>query len=78
MAIYHIYEKNLEIVNYCCNTINSTIEKMIVKTTRWEQDLFSDFVEETMSDGRKVKKVLVTAENQPSYELRVEGEKVDS
>lgn len=37
--------KNIEIVEYCYSTIKNIIEKMTTKTVRWEQDLFSDFVE---------------------------------
>lgn len=69
--------KNIAIVEYCLETIWNIIEKMTVKTVRWEQDLFSDFMEEVVVDGKKMKKVSVTTDNQPIYELRVAGEKID-
>lgn len=70
-------QKNIHIVEYCADILEKVIEKMAQKTIRWQQDLFSDFVEETMPDGKKVKKVTVTTSNSPTYELRVAGEKVD-
>lgn len=69
-------KKNIEIVGYCYSTIKNIIEKMTVKTVRWEQNLFSDFVEDVV-DGKRVKTVSVTTDNQPVYELRVAGEKID-
>lgn len=69
--------KNLEVVEYCFSTMKTIIEKMSIKTTRWEQDLFADFTEETLPDGRKAKTISVTTENQPNYELRVAGDKVN-
>ena len=50
---------------------------MTMKTVRWEQDIVSDFVDDIMEDGRKVKRLSVTTENVPTYEVRVAGEKVD-
>ena len=70
-------QKNIHIVEYCADILGRILEKMSQKTVRWQQDLFSDFVEETMPDGRKVRKVTVTTDNSPVYELRVAGEKVD-
>lgn len=49
-------QKNIHIVEYCADILEKVIEKMAQKTIRWQQDLFSDFVEETMPDGKKVKK----------------------
>lgn len=86
LAAHHIFtswqfiqytQKNIYVSEYCANILKKIIEKMTKKTIRWQQDLFSDFVEETMPDGRKVKKVTVTTGNSPTYELRVAGEKVD-
>lgn len=86
LAAHHVFtawqfiqytKKNISIVEYCANVINNTIEKMNQKTVRWQQDLFSDFVEETDSDGKKIMKVSVTTDNSPMYEVRVAGEKVD-
>ena len=36
--------KNISVVEYCLVTIKNIIEKMTMKTIRWEQDLFSDFI----------------------------------
>lgn len=58
-------------------TIKNIIEKLTMKTVRWEQDLFSDFVEDIIVDGKRAKRITVTTDNQPVYELRVAGEKVD-
>lgn len=69
--------KNIDVVEYCFTTIKTIIEKMTIKTVRWEQDLFSDFVEDIVIDGKKAKRISVTTENHPVYELRVAGEKVD-
>lgn len=69
--------KNIGVVEYCFMTIKNIIEKMVTKTVRWEQDLFSDFVEDVTVDGKKGKRITVTTDNQPIYELRVAGEKVD-
>ena len=86
LAAHHVFtswqfiqytQKNIHIVEYCANILGKILEKMSQKTVRWQQDLFSDFVEETMPDGRKVRKVTVTTDNSPVYELRVAGEKVD-
>lgn len=41
--------------------MNSIISKMTTKTVRWEQNLFSDFVEETEIDGKKAKKISATS-----------------
>ena len=86
LSAHHVYtawqfiqytHKNIAIAEYCANTIQKVIEKMAEKTVRWEQDLFSNFVEEVSSDGKKIRKLTVTTENTPVYELRVAGEKVD-
>lgn len=70
-------QKNIDVVNFCFTTINKIIEKVTIKTVRWEQDLFSNFSEDVTVDGKTVKRIAVTTENQPTYELRVVGEKVD-
>ncbi len=70
-------EKNIETVRYCADTINNIVSKMTMKTVRWQQDIASDFVDEVTDDGKKVKRLSVTTENSPTYELRVAGEKVD-
>ncbi|MGE4485267.1 MAG: hypothetical protein AB7C97_09190 [Oscillospiraceae bacterium] len=57
-------------------TINNLIEKMTSKTVRWQRDLFSDFTEEKTETGEVVRKIAVTTENVPVYEVRVAGEKV--
>ncbi len=86
LASHHVFtswqfiqctQKNINISEYCANTLKKIIEKMAEQTIRWQQDLFSDCVEETMPDGRKAKKVTITTDNSPTYELRVAGEKVD-
>ncbi len=86
LASHHVFtswqfiqytQKNINISEYCADILEKIIEKMAQKTIRWQQDLFSDFVEETMPDGRKGKKVTVTTDNSPTYGLRVAGEKVD-
>ena len=69
--------KNIDIVKYCYITIKNIIEKMTTKTVRWEQNLFSDFVEDIIIDGKKAKRITVNTDNQPVYEMRVVGEKVD-
>lgn len=69
--------KNIATVHYCEDTINNIINKMTMKTVRWQQDLVSDFVDDITEDGKKVKRLSVTTENTPAYELRVAGEKVD-
>ena len=69
--------KNIAIIEYCFEIIRNIIKKMTVKTVRWEQDLFSDFMEEVVVGGKRMKKVSVTTDNQPIYELRVAGEKID-
>ena len=48
-----------------------------MKTVRWQQDIAADFVDDVTEDGKKVKRLSVTTENAPVYELRVVGEKVD-
>lgn len=70
-------EKNIATVCYCAETIDSIVKNMTMKTVRWEQDIVSDFVDDIMEDGRKVKRLSVTTENAPTYEVRVAGEKVD-
>lgn len=50
---------------------------MIMKTVRWQQDVVADFVDDVTADGKKVKRLSVTTDNSPVYELRVAGEKVD-
>ena len=42
--------KNIETVQYCFVTLNNIISKLSTKTVRWEQDLFSDFVEDVVND----------------------------
>ena len=69
--------KNISIVEYCFTTIENIIEKMSIKTVRWEQDLFSDFAEDVIVDGAAGKRISITTDNQPVYELRVAGEKVN-
>lgn len=70
-------EKNIETVQYCADTINNIIGKMTMKTVRWQQDISAEFVDDVTEDGKKVKRLSVTTENSPVYELRVVGEKVD-
>ena len=69
--------KNIETAQYCHKTIGNIIDKLSVKTVRWEQDLFSDFLEDVILDEKKAKRVTVTTENLPIYELRVASEKTD-
>lgn len=70
-------EKNIDTVQYCADTINNIIGKMTMKTVRWQQDIFTDFVDDVTKDGKKVKRLSVTTENSPVYEVRVAGEKID-
>ncbi len=70
-------EKNIITVKYCADTINNIVEKMSIRTMRWEQDILSDLVDDVTADGKKVKRVTVTTDNTPTYELRVVGEKID-
>lgn len=70
-------EKNIETVCYCAETIKNIVDKMTMKTVRWEQDIASEFVDEVTDDGKKVKRLTVTTDNAPTYEVRVAGEKVD-
>lgn len=70
-------EKNIETVHYCADIIDSLINKMTMKTIRWNQEIASNFIDDIMEDGRKVKRLSVTADNVPVYEVRVVGEKVD-
>lgn len=68
--------KNLEIVQYCYDTIIRIIDKLENKTERWEQELFANLIEEH-NDGKTIMKATVTEDNSPVYELRVAGEKVN-
>ena len=70
-------EKNIATVEYCANTIDSLIKKMTMKTVLWQQDISADFVDDVTEDGKPVKRLSVTTENSPTYEVRVAGEKVD-
>lgn len=70
-------EKNIATVHYCADTINNIISKMTMKTVRWQQDIASDFIDDVTENGKKVKRLSVTTENAPTYEVRVAGEKVD-
>lgn len=70
-------EKNIATVQYCADTIKNIIDKMTTKTVRWQQDIASDFVDEVTEDGKNVKRLSVTTENAPTYEVRVAGEKID-
>ena len=70
-------EKNIDTVRYCADTIRNLVDKMTMKTIRWEQDIASDFTYEIINDDKKVKKLTVTTDNVPSYAVRVVGEKVD-
>lgn len=70
-------EKNIDTVQYCADTINNIIGKMTMKTVRWQQDISTDFVDDVTKDGKKVKRLSVTTENSPVYEVRVAGEKID-
>ncbi len=70
-------EKNIATVQYCSDTIKNIIDKMTTKTVRWQQDISSDFVDEVTKDGKNVKRLSVTTENAPTYEVRVAGEKID-
>lgn len=87
LVTHHIYsawqfieytEKNIATVQYCADTIKNVIDKMDIKTVRWQQDIAADFVYEDTEDGKSVKRLSVTAENAPIYEVRVAGAKIDS
>lgn len=69
-------EKNIDTVKYCADTINNIIGKMTMKTVRWQQDIFTDFVDDVTKDGKKVKQLSVTTENSPVYEVRVAGRRL--
>lgn len=86
LASHHVYtawqfieytQKNISVAEYCADIIQKIIENMSKKTIRWEQNLFADFTEEEIVDGKKVKRTSITTDNLPVYELRVAGEKVD-
>ncbi len=49
---------------------------MTMKIVRWQQDISADFVDDVTEDGKPVKRLSVTTENSPTYEVRVAGEKV--
>lgn len=70
-------EKNLDTVRYCEKAIRNIIEKMGNITVRWQQNIMSDFVDEVTEDGKCVKRLSVTTENSPMYEVRVVDEKID-
>ena len=70
-------QKNIDIAEYCADIIQKIIEKMSQKTIRWEQNLFADFTEEAIVDGKRVQRTSITKDNMPTYELRVAGEKVN-
>ena len=70
-------EKNIATVNYCADTINSIIGKMTMKTVHWQQNIVADFVDDVTEDGKKIKRLSVTTDSSPIYELRVAGDKVD-
>lgn len=46
-------EKNIATVRYCEETIRNVVEKMTMKTVRWQQDITSDFVDDITDDGKK-------------------------
>ncbi len=69
--------KNIETVQYCYETLNGVISKMSMKTVWWQQNLFSDFVEDVVVDGKQARRITVTTDNMPTYEMHVAGEKVD-
>lgn len=68
--------KNIELVQYCYDTINRIVDKLTIKTQRWEQELFANMVEEAV-DGKTVMKATVTEDNSPVFDLHVAGEKVN-
>ena len=70
-------KKNIETVRYCYQTINNIQDKMAIKTVRWEQNLYEDFAENVVVDGKKAQRVTIRTDNMPTYELHVAGEKVD-
>ena len=86
LATHHVFtawqfieytQQNISIAEYCADIIQKIVEKMSQKTIRWEQDLFADFTEEEIVDGKKVRRTTITTANMPTYELRVAGEKVN-
>ena len=70
-------EKNIDTVHYCADTINNIVDKMTMTTIRWQQDIFADFVDDVTEDGKRIKRLSVTQENSPVYEIRVAGEKIN-
>lgn len=69
--------KNIETTRYCSKVLTSLIEKMKVKTERWEKEIALDFVDDINENGKKVKRLSATAENAPTYIVRVVGEKIN-
>lgn len=70
-------EKNIATVRYCADTIDNLVKKMAIQTVRWEQDIASDFIDDITEDGRNVRRLSVTTDNFPTYEVSVVGEKID-
>lgn len=70
-------EKNIATVRYCEKTIDNLVKKMTIQTVRWEQDITSDFIDDITEDGIKVRRLSLTADNLPTYEVSVAGEKID-
>lgn len=70
-------EKNIATVRYCADTIDNLVKKMIIQTVRWEQDISADFIDDITQDGIKARRLSVTTDNLPTYEVSVAGEKID-
>lgn len=68
-------EQNLATVHYCADILKSLIEVTDNKTVRWEQSLFSDFIETKDDTGKKVKKIEVR--ELPNTDVRVVGQKIN-
>lgn len=71
-------KKNIATVRYCADTIDNLVKNMTMQTVCWEQDITSDFIDDITEDGIKVRRLSVTTDNLPTYEVSVVGEKIDS
>ena len=70
-------QENINIANYCVNIINKIIDKLEIKTDRWQEEMETRFYDDTLKNGTKVKRLSIKQEDLPTYEIRVAGEKID-
>lgn len=69
-------QENINIANYCVNIINKIIDKLEIKTDRWQEEMETRFYDDTLKNGTKVKRLSIKQEDLPTYEIRVAGEKL--